>query len=229
MPTTAMIFDIAILVILLVFAIRGASRGLLLSLCSLVAVVVAFIGASFVSDFLAPKAAELIAPPIQQAITQALDAQDFPDGGDWSDDLLSEFLEDSDLPKVLIQPILDAYDSAGGPLGITESVAHTVAVTLAHGILFLLAFVVILILWTVLSHALDLVTRLPGLNTLNRTGGALLGLLKGGVLLFLCAWAVNTFWPVIPKETVEQTRLLSFFLNTNPVMLLLSALPAGNP
>ncbi len=72
-------------------------------------------------------------------------------------------------------------------------------------------------------------TRLPGLNTLNKTGGALLGLLKGAVLLFLCAWAVNTFWPVIPKETVEKTYLLNFFLNTNPVALVLSALPPAKP
>ncbi len=40
-----LIFDLIILILLVVFAVRGAHRGLVLSLCGLVAVVVAFAGA----------------------------------------------------------------------------------------------------------------------------------------------------------------------------------------
>ena len=67
---------------------------------------------------------------------------------------------------------------------------------------------------------LNLVARLPGLHTLNRTGGAILGLLKGCAVLFLCAWVLRYLGSVIPEETVEQTHLLKFFMTTNPFTLL---------
>ena len=50
-----LVFDIAILAILVLFAWRGASRGFVLSLCGLLAVIVAFVGASFLANLLAPR------------------------------------------------------------------------------------------------------------------------------------------------------------------------------
>ena len=40
-----LVFDLIILILLAAFAIRGAARGLVFSLCSLLAVAVAFVGA----------------------------------------------------------------------------------------------------------------------------------------------------------------------------------------
>ena len=58
-------------------------------------------------------------------------------------------------------------------------------------------------------------------------GGALLGLVKGCAILFLCAWVLRYLGKVIPEETVEQTRLLKFFMTTNPVALVLGGLAAS--
>mgnify|MGYP001854949337 FL=1 len=52
--TTALLFDIILLIVLAAFTIHGASRGLLLSLCGLVAVLVAFIGAGLLAGALSP-------------------------------------------------------------------------------------------------------------------------------------------------------------------------------
>ena len=90
-------------------------------------------------------------------------------------------------------------------------------------LLSLCGLVAVLVAWTVFSHALDLVARLPGLHFLNKTGGALLGLVKGCAILFLCAWVIRYLGHIIPEETVEQTTLLKFFLTTNPVALILGA------
>lgn len=59
MTTTAILFDVVILLILAGFALHGASRGLLLSLCGLVAVLVAFIGGNFLADLLGPQGGRL--------------------------------------------------------------------------------------------------------------------------------------------------------------------------
>ena len=69
-----------------------------------------------------------------------------------------------------------------------------------------------LLAWTLLSHALDLVAKLPGINGLNRTLGAALGFLKGPVVLYLASWVLCTLTGFIPPETAEKTRLMALLI-----------------
>lgn len=237
MPIPAIVFDLAILVILLLFVLRGAHRGLLLTLCSLVAVLVAFIGAGFVADLFAPKVAEHLEPRVAAAIEAQLEESlrhteyVTPQGGvaQTPEEIplagLLEALKEMGLYESAVDAVGDAVQSglSATAANVAAAVASSIAGTAAYLIVFLVSFVVILILWTILSHALDLVTRLPGLSTLNKTGGALLGLLKGCAILFLCAWVIRYLGNLFPEETVQQTKLLKFFLNTNPLALILQA------
>lgn len=234
------IFDLAILLLLAVFAWRGASRGLLLSLCGLVAVVIAFAGGIFSADLLAPKVADLLEPKFAAAIEAGLEEQmqsALPDPN--APPIPGDAAEPGDVPLTDILNVLkdmgfyqSAVDAVNKAIesGMTDvaasaaaAVAASIAGTVAYMIIFLVAFVLVLILWTILSHALDLVTKLPGLHALNKTGGAVLGLLKACILLFLFAWFLRYSGNLISEETVEQTYLLKFFLTTNPVALLLGA------
>lgn len=233
-----LLFDLAIVAILAIFALVGASRGLLLSLCGLVAMLVAFIGAGFVADLLAPRVSAYLEPKFAAVIEErleeqlsALPAPDSVQGGASAADLI-QVLKDMGF----YQSAVDAIDKAV-ERGMTDAVAAaaaaaaaSIAGTVAYMLLFVISFVVILVLWTILSHALNLVTKLPGLHALNKTGGALLGLLKGCAILFLCAWVLRYLGSVIPEETVQKTRLLQFFMTTNPVALVLEGLAAAaNP
>ena len=232
--TTALLFDIILLVVL------AASRGLLLSLCGLVAVLVAFIGAGLLAGALSPKVADYLEPRFASAIEERLEEQItestiLPDPED--------AVQSADIPLTEILNILkdmgfyqSAVDAVNQAVeqGMTEvaanaaaAVAASIAGTVAYMILFVVFFVLILIAWTLISHGLDLVAHLPGLHFLNKTGGALLGLVKGCAILFLCAWVLRYLGKVIPEETVEQTRLLKFFMTTNPVALVLGGLAAS--
>lgn len=240
MPTTAVIFDLAILFILLLFALFGAHRGLLLSLFSLVAVVVAFIGASFVADLFAPKVADYLEPKFAYAIEAQLEEQmhaalPSPDraqspatDGQGQEPPLQDILnilKDMGLYQSAVDAINDAVESGMTDVaaGTAAAVAASIAGTVAYMILFVIAFVVVLVLWTILAHALDLVAHLPGLSALNKTGGALLGLLKGCAILFLCAWVLRYLGNIIPESFVQETKLLHFFMTTNPIALLFGA------
>ena len=100
------------------------------------------------------------------------------------------------------------------------AVAAAIAQSAAYLILFLLGFALILIAWKLISHALDLVARLPGLHFLNKTCGALFGLVQACVLLFVAAWLLQFFGHVLSESLVNQTHLLKFFMTTNPLSLL---------
>ena len=224
MTTTAILFDVVILLILAGFALHGASRGLLLSLCGLVAVLVAFIGGNFLADLLAPKVADYLEPKFASAIESRLEEQ-MQAALPSSDGALPEASVDVPLADILdilkdmglYQSAVDAIDKAveQGMTDVAASTAAAVAASIAETVAYMI--------WTVFSHALDLVARLPGLHFLNKTGGALLGLVKGCAILFLCAWVIRYLGHIIPEETVEQTTLLKFFLTTNPVALILGA------
>lgn len=233
--TTYLILDLAVLLVLLLFAALGARRGLILSLCGLAAVLVAVLGASFTARTLSPMVADALEPRFASAIeaqlneslqeqaqegAAALTPEDVPLDG------VLNALRDMGFYETLIDRVDQAVEAGmtHAAASAAASVAAAVAQSVAYAVLFLAAFLIILILWKLLSHALDLVARLPGLHALNRTGGALLGLVKGCAILFLCAWVLRYLGSVIPEETVEQTYLLKFFLNTNPVTLILDGI-----
>ena len=62
------IFDIIILVLLVLFAWRGAVKGLILSLCGLAAIFVAFFAAQFVSETFCEPVGNILRPIIIQAL-----------------------------------------------------------------------------------------------------------------------------------------------------------------
>lgn len=228
-----LVFDIAIVVILILFAWRGASRGFVLSLCGLLAVVVAFVGASFLASLLAPKVGAALEPRFAQAIEERLEEQfqqSVPEGDTAGltegenypmQDVLS-VLRDmglyEDLVNTIDQAVQDGMTAAAA--NAAAAVAAAIAQSVAYTVIFTAAFVLILIAWTIFSHAVDLVAKLPGLNFLNKTGGAVMGLVKGVIILFLAAWLIQYSGKLIPEETVQQTHLLRFFMTTNPLALL---------
>ncbi|SCJ20674.1 Colicin V production protein [uncultured Flavonifractor sp.] len=229
-----LVFDIAILAILVLFAWRGASRGFVLSLCGLLAVIVAFVGASFLANLLAPKVGAALEPQFAQVIEEKLEEQfqqsdpagdaaaGLTEGEDYPlQDVLS-VLRDMGLYEELVNTIDQAVQDGMTVVAANAAaaVAAAIAQSVAYSVIFTVAFALILIAWKVFSHAVDLVAKLPGLNFLNKTGGAAMGLIKGVLILFLAAWLIQYSGKLIPEETVQQTHLLKFFMTTNPMTLL---------
>ena len=218
-----LLFDLIVLAVLVIFTLRGAWRGLVLSLCSLLAVVVAFAGASFLARTVSPMVAQALEPRFAAAIETRLEdalEQRVAEGEQavlTTEDVPLEGVLDILRDMGLYQNLIGAVDRA-----VEQGVAVTAAVaqSVAYLVLFLAGFLLLLAAWTLVSRALDLVARLPGLHFLNKTLGGLFGLIQGCILLFVAAWLIQFSGHLIPEETVEQTRLLRFFMDTNPFALL---------
>ena len=225
---TYLLFDLAVVIILVLFLLRGAQRGLVLSLCGLVAVFVALIGAQIASDTLAPRAADILEPGFSSVIEEQLSAgldtalDQALMGDEGEENLLLELLEGLGFYDSVAQGIKDSVHSGAQQTlsDLSHALARAVAETVAGVLVFCLAFLLISVAWVVVSHALDLAAHLPVLYSLNRGLGGLFGLLKGCLLLFVAAWVMRLMGGVIPQEAVEQTVLLRFFCTTNPIELL---------
>jgi len=231
------VYDIIILALLALAVWRGYRKGLVLTVLGFLAIFVALIGASLLANSMAEPVADMVQPVVEgqirevldQALTDAgMDTQD-DDGASMVDEIpiagVVEALRESKLFAGLADSFENALDDGTAQMlsSAAESLAHYVAVQIAHGVLFGLSFVIILIVWAFLSHALDLVAKLPVLSALNAWGGAAVGILWGGLLLFAAAW-VGLRTGLVTQEMLDDTVLLKFFCTTNPVDLVSTVL-----
>lgn len=236
---TYLIFDLAIVAVLVLFTLMGRKRGFVLTLCGLLAVFVAFIGGAFLSDLMAPQVGRLIQPMVEEHVAQVL--QEVVEKSQWSLEASAASVALDSLgqavPQLPVEQALaalegtdiyrvfgDALKSAlnEGLLNVTSSaagaIAGYIAQEVARVVLFLICFVVVLVAWNLLSHALDLAFRLPVLSSVNAMMGGVVGLIKGALLVFIAAWLLKG--SVIPQAAQEQTYLLKFFCENSPLSLL---------
>ena len=103
-------------------------------------------------------------------------------------------------------------------LAAARAVEDYLALELTRMFLFLVSFALVLLLWLLLSRVLDLACKLPVLSTLNHWSGAALGLVKGGLIVFILCWLLRG--SLISQEAVEGTVLLRFFCTHTPLSLL---------
>ena len=228
------IYDLIIAAVLLFFVWLGYRKGLVLTLCSLLAVFVALIGASILSDALAEPVARAIEPAVTQSIHDTVTSyyQRAPEVGASSQDEaawlaqlpIDELLEPLKESKAF-QGFADSFEKAVDDKAaeiVTHAVqelAHFVAVQIARTVIFAIAFFAVLIGWWLLSHTLDLVARLPVLSTVNAWGGGAVGLVKGALIVFIAVWLLRD--GCIPPAAIGGSCLLQFFASVNPLSFFL--------
>ena len=219
----SLIFDIGIVLLLAFFAWRGASKGLILSLCGLAAVFVAFFAARFISDAFCAPVANIIRPVIENSITETMEdaiqrtefsaagggvaesVEEIPLNGVLSTvqesamfQGLTRFLEDAVKNKILQQ----------GARTAVQAVSEYISLLIARAVLFGSSYIAILLAWFLVSHMLDLAFKLPILAEVNLAGGLLLGLIKGVLLIIILVW-LGQLAGLVPNR--PDTPILSLF------------------
>ena len=231
---TNLVLDLLTIAVIALFALLGWHKGLVLTLCGVLVVFVAYFGATYVSETFSSNIAALIQPSIQNrldlVVEQALTSDDepshtlllpAPDTGDQEEDPDAASLEQV-MAALRRSPILTGmYESVAqaisdGAVKVITTASAAIAYYLAYQIsragLFFLTFFLIVVVWSLLSRALDLACRLPVLRSFNEIGGLLLGLVKG-VCILLAVVGLVTLLGVVPEEVSAQTFLYRHFMN----------------
>lgn len=199
----SLLLDLALLLILVLCFVQGVRRGFILTLCSLLAVILALVGGWYLAQHYSQPVQEYLEPKLlERMLPSVAETQEDP----------------SSLADSLQEKVQEAAQSAQ-TVFMTQQ-ARALASAAAHVLLFLGGFIGVLLLWVILCHALDLVAKLPGLNLLNKVMGGVLGLVKGLILLLVLRWLLCDVLELIPAQTAEGSYVFSF-LST----LSLSALP----
>ena len=209
--TTPAIIDIVILIALAVFAVLGAKKGLLQSLAGLLIVAVALVGATIAAQTLTEPAVALCSPVVERHLEkkmdQALEAQAHPEEPSSAEELLALMGVDGKLLDTLAGRARDEVREQGVTMAM--AVVESLAYSVIHALLFALAFILLLAVLLLAVRAMDLMLRLPVLRTLNRTGGALVGLAQGLVLTALVLWLARRMgYPV--DRLAETSKLIPY-------------------
>ena len=228
----SLLFDVVIVLLLAFFAWRGAAKGLILSLCGLAAVFVAFIGAHLLSTFFCEPVANIIRPVIETNITEAVeDAVRQNAAGaaikveDVPLDTILTALRETEMFQKLIQILEDAIQNSALKEGVgtaVQTVAQYLSLLIARTVLFAVFYIAIVLAWFLVSHALDLAFHLPILAEVNLAGGLVFGLVKGVLLVIVLVW-LGQLAGVVPAE--PETPVLSLF-TVEKLSELLAKLPA---
>ena len=218
--------DIVAVAALLVFVIVGAREGLFRSLAGLVIVVVALVGAGMIAATLADPAAKLITPIIEKAITEKVDDAITEKTGKLdtqrTDTGVEELMDilglDEDVRQSIGQRAEESVRSTGA--SAISAVVESLCRSIIYGVLYIFSFLALSVLLHILAKAMDLLTKLPVIHSLNALGGGAIGLVKGALVLFLAIWALRRLGVSFETEAVAQTHILQFFATHTPLSVL---------
>ncbi len=218
------IIDIIIVVILLVSLLRGISKGLILSVVSLVAVVVVFFGARWAADNYSDRLDTVIGPFVANFVDETTTQERVDRGIEYSSagDAELRAAAESIYKKLGVWQgkantmADDAVESfRANDITFKNAVSARFVSALAYIFAFLIAYLLLNIVFAVIINLCNVIFKLPGLKMLNGIGGAVLGLAVGLLIVFAIAWAAR-YLSFLLGDFVGKTKVLKFFAENNP-------------
>lgn len=229
MNTGINIVLIATLLIVAVCAVIGLARGLIKSVFATFSLIVAVVLAIQIM----PYGTKLLkATPVYVSINESI-SQSLNDKIQVSMDGVSgqmAAIEAMDAPD-FIKDLLKTNNNASmyealGVSEFTEYISNYITCLILNGISLIASFLVIYIVLRIIGCFLDMMSRVPVVNGLNRIGGLCFGLLNGMAFLWLACIVVTicstTVWGKAVFEQINDSIILSFIYNNNYLLALLA-------
>lgn len=200
--------DLIIVGVLLLGLGIGARHGFLQTLGGIAATVVSFIGAGIAAAALSGTVARWIRPLLEKKITAGA-----------ADESAASLVEQAgffgDTARRLTDSITALVQQTNQSLitAVTDGIAQSVA----YALVYLAAFVVLMLLCRLVLRALRLASRIPGLHLLDLLGGGVLGLGVAALLLYFAVWLLLRLQLVLTEDMMAQSALLRFFVDHSPM------------
>ncbi|MCL2106448.1 MAG: CvpA family protein [Oscillospiraceae bacterium] len=224
-----MILDLILLALLALVVFLAAKRGFMAVVLSLAAWVVSMVLSSVLSAALAPPIYEAVAGPmVRELIAGHIDASvNSSEAAQYAQQVLRELPESlkalAEAAGISVSSLADGLQnsavlSQNAAQLIEQNIAAPIVLAAIRMILCIVIFVLLLIATRLLAGWLGKVTQLPVLKQADRLAGAVLGLVKGFLLLLAVALALRVVAELLPEsgfaafvEGSVIVRLLDWF------------------
>ncbi|MBQ3102744.1 MAG: CvpA family protein [Oscillospiraceae bacterium] len=219
--------DLLLAAALAFFVFLGAKRGLFKSLTGLLVLIAAIVGAVILASYAAEPLGAVLYPMVEEHFIEMIPLPEEIDlaGSELlaTAGAVADKLAQFGLDLSVLGDFLAETDGAA----IVSAAAETLFLSVLQGILTVIFFILLLVALKLLVGTFNLVFKLPLLHFVNTLGGALFGLIEGGLFLFLAIFILQKCG-VSLSPYAEGSVVLSFFLSHTPQTLLFTLLQQRN-
>lgn len=214
---------VVVLLILIGNTLIGLKAGFIKTVFSLVSMVIALVMTIFLSPYVNDilKGNDKFYGSMKEKAAKVLVLEEKE--AETSDQ--EEFIEGLPLPKSFKKTLVENKEK--GVDNIKDYIADYVAGTIINALSFIITFAVIFILLWVISLALNILSKLPLLNQINKMAGLIAGLLHGLVIVWILFILLTAFGGTqFGKEAfvlIEENAVLSVIYNNNLLLRFVSS------
>lgn len=219
--------DIILLVILLHGAWSGYKKGLIMGIGGIVCIIVSIFGANLLANTFSHDVVSALKPFAGGFIEGRLDAEDgVMDAMGWGD--LDYSVEDllTIHPEKKQEFVAECYKNIGiaprsaesmaekaldyikeNDVDIIDGVTVKLCETVSYVGCFVLAFLMIAILLSVIGNLPNLSYKIPNMDMANDIAGTVLGVVNAWMLCVVLVWALKFLGMIIGNDTLDSTIL----------------------
>lgn len=227
------IIDLALLAILIICIWSGYKKGLIMGLGGILCIIISLYGANLLSNAFSPDVVPALRPFAGGFMESVVDREEggvmermgWKDNAYSVDDLLEQYPEREGEFAAACYETIGIYSSSAAVMA-EEAVAHSretgddmvsavvevLCQRVSYVACFVLVFLLIIIVLTVIGNLPNLSFRLPHLDLVNDISGAILGLVTGLMFCAVAVWALKFVGMLIGSDTLESTILGGWLL-----------------
>ncbi|MBQ7144599.1 MAG: CvpA family protein [Oscillospiraceae bacterium] len=224
--------DLVLLAILVICVWSGYKKGLLMGIGGILCIVVAIYGANLLANVFSYDLEPTLRPFVYGYAEGVINGRDSVVRADmgWTrydysmDDLLNQHPErqeefcktcyttvgfDETTADAMAQRAVTYARESGGT--VTGAMKHILSQSVSYVGIFIVAFLIIIIILTVIGNLPNLSYKIPGLDIVNDIAGALLGLATGALFCVLLVWGLK-FFGLILGDALADSRIGGWLL-----------------
>ena len=204
--TINIIADLIVLGLMVLGVVLGAKKGFIKCIAGLLILIIAIVGARWLSAIVTDPITAFIYPRVEESIESKINKQIIDPSG----------------ISIVDKAVEEASGTATQMLKVT---AEAFVRSVVHAAAFLVCFLILTLLLRLLIDVIDKVFDLPLLKSVNGILGGAFALMEVVVLLFLVPYLAKHMGINWFEKMSEDTILLNFFVHSSPfdlIQLLLS-------
>lgn len=212
---------IIVLAILIVNALIGMKAGLIKTVFSLFSIIIAVVLTIWVSPYINNfmKNTDKIHDGISSQVVKMLPFSEKEGVEENQNDLIEELSLPQSIKDSLIKNNTAEVYKEMAIDNFQEYVSNYLTGVIINAMAFIITFVVVMIFLWIIFAALDLISKLPLLNQINKTAGLVAGLVHGLVIVWIFFIFITVFGSTElgqkALEMIGQDQTLSFIYNNN--------------
>ena len=227
------VIDLVLLGILIICTWAGYKKGILMGIGGVLAIVASIYGANLLANVFSYDVVPVLKPFVSGYSDRLLTAGDsgvlrqlgwenynysvedllsrYPDRrGEFSQTCYETLGIDSATAAAMAEKSVTYARESG--VGMKDAMVQILCESISYVACFILAFLLIIIILTVIGNLPNLSYKIPGLDVLNDIGGAVIGLLTGLLFCVLLVWAMKFMGMLLRNDALAASRIGGWLL-----------------